>query len=164
MGIFFSVQVGNSFDVVFRNRLDIPCGTLPDKVQSLMWEGEKIRPNEHFFTETLVLDKNAAVATDFREQFIAFMESPGDQKMPGCESRYFQAITSLNDAIVGYHHATNSLFGGAVVALEGAHSALLQIRLDRRMAASITDATIRAKKVESTANWESPSEMRSCTL
>jgi len=32
----------------------------------------------------------------------------------------------------------------AVVALEGVHSALLQMRLDRRMAASITEADIMA--------------------
>jgi len=254
-GKFFFVQVGNSFDVIFRNCLNIPCGTTPDEVHGLMWEGKKFRPREQFFTEALLIDKNVAVTTEFREEFIAFMEGAGDQKMPGSKARYFQAIISLNDAIVGYHHATNSLFGGtvierltpptfferlrylhtivcpsgyelsqtdfveildargerqftqmegqfatsqlddvpaeqlariqqytklhqqflfyqfaldakskmveqdfitailfAVVALEGVHSALLQIRLDRRMAASITDAATRAKQVETTAN------------
>ena len=254
-GILFSVHVGNSFDVIFRNRLDIPCGTSPEEILSLLWEGKKFRPREQFFTEVLVIDKNVAVSKYFREQFIASMESAGDQKMPDSRERYFEAITALNDAIVGYHHATNNLFGGtvverlttptfferlrffhtiicpsgyelsqaefveildargerqftqvegqfstsqlddasteqlaliqqyaklhqqflfyqfaldakskmveqdfvtailfAVIALEGVHSALLQIRLDRRLAASITDATARAKQVETTAN------------
>ena len=102
-GNLFSVQVGNSFDVIFRNRLDIPCGTTPDEIHSLMWEGKKLRPREQFFTEALVIDKNAAVTTGFREHFIDFMEGNSDQKMPDNKARYFQAITSLNDAIVGYH-------------------------------------------------------------
>jgi hypothetical protein len=254
-GTFLSVHVGNSFDIIFRNRLDIPCGTSSDEVLSLMWEDRKFRPREQFFTEALVLEKYPAVTAAFREQFVAFIENTGDQKLPGTKARYFQAITSLNDAIVGYHHATNSLFGGtvverlttptffdrlrylhtivcpseyelsqadlveildargerkftqlegqfttsqlddvpadqlariqryvqlhqrflfyqfaldakskmveqdfvsailfAVVALEGVHSALLQMRLDRRMAVSITDPDIRAKQAEATAN------------
>ena len=114
-GILFSVHVGNSFDVIFRNRLDIPCGTSPKEILSLLWEGKKFRPREQFFTEALVIDKNVALSKDFREQFIASIESAGDQKMPDSKVRYFEAITALNDAIVGYHHATNNLFGGTVV-------------------------------------------------
>ncbi len=40
----------------------------------------------------------------------------------------------------------------AVVVLEGVHSALLQMRLDRQMAASITDADVRAKQADAFAN------------
>jgi hypothetical protein len=254
-GPFFSVHVSDSFDVILRNRLAIPHGTPSDDVLRMMWEGKNFRPREQFFTEALVLDKNPLVTANFRGEFVAYMESTGDHKMPGTGARYFEATTSLNDAIVGYHHATKSLFGGtavervtqpafferlrylhtivcpskyelsqenlievldargereftqlagqfttsqlddvpasqlaqvqryaqlnqrflfyqfaldaksrmveqdyvsailfAVVALEGVHSALLQMRLYRQMAASITDADIRAKQAEATAN------------
>jgi uncharacterized protein YeeX (DUF496 family) len=40
----------------------------------------------------------------------------------------------------------------AVISLEGVHSVLLQISLDRRFTASITDDNARAKQVENTAN------------
>lgn len=254
-GVFFSLHVGNSFDVIFRNRLDIPSGMPSDKVLKLLLEAKPPRQHEQFFTEALVLDKSPPVTPDVREAILAFIESAGDHKMPSINARYFEAMTSLNDAIVGYHHATKSLFGGtvvkrftpemffdrlrylhiiicpseyelsqenmieildargereftqvggqfatsqlndvpanqlaevqryaqlhqrflfyqfaldaksrmveqdyvsailfAVVALEGAHSALLQMRIDRQIAASITDADIRAKTAEATAN------------
>lgn len=254
-GKIFSVQIGDSFDVIFRNRLDIPYGTSPDEVLDLMWVDKKFRPREQFFTEALIIDKNVTVTKDFREHFDALTDSGSDQKIPDSKTRYFEAITSLNDAIVGYHHATNSLFGGtvverltiqtfferirylhtivspsgyelshadlfeildarserefvqiggqfatsqmddvpaeqldsiqryaklhqqflfyqfaldakskmaeqdyvtailfAVIALEGVHSALLQMRVDRQVAESITDTTIRTKKVEATVN------------
>ena len=63
-GVFFTLQVGDSFDVIFRNRLDIPLGTPSDEVQQLMWEGKKFRKREQFFTEALVLDKNQPSTTE----------------------------------------------------------------------------------------------------
>lgn len=114
-GPFFSVHVDNSFDVILRNRLAIPHGTPCDDVLRMMWEGKDFRPREQFFTETLVLDKNPEVTTNFRDEFVAYTEGGGEQKMPRTRARYFEALTSLNDAIVGYHHATKSLFGGTVV-------------------------------------------------
>ena len=115
IGMLFTVHVGDSFNVVFRNQLEIPRDTPPDDILSMMWVGKKHRPREQFFTEALVLDTNPPVDGDVRTKFVEFLESSGDQKMPEIKARYFQAITSLNDAIVGYHHATSSLFGGTVV-------------------------------------------------
>ena len=254
-GALFSLHVGNSFDVILRNRLDIPSGTPSDEVLKLLLEAKPPGNREQFFTEALVLDKTPTVTPQWREEFVAFIESAGAQQLPGTPARFFEAMSSLNDAIVGYHHATKSLFGGnvvkrltqgmffdrlrylhtivcpseyellqedvteildargkreftqlagqfttsqlddvpanqlaevqrytelhqrflfyqfaldaksrmvehdhvsailfAVVALEGVHSALLQMRLDRQMAASITDADIRTKTAEATAN------------
>lgn len=253
-GPFFAVPIGESFTAIFRNTLDIPQGTLQEDVDNLLWEGKVFRPREQFFTEALVLDKHPALSPEFRQKFIAFLADSDNNKMPRTEARYFKALESLNDAIVGYHHATKSLFGGtvverltapmffprlrylhtivcpsgyelsnsevveiletrgdrtftqvegefttgelddapadqldlvqrytqlhqrflfyqfaldakskmveqdfvsailfAVVALEGVHSAVLQMRLDRHMAESITDPDIRTKQVEATA-------------
>ena len=254
-GIFFSVPIDDSFEVIFRNVLDIPHGTPADDVDKLMWEGKRFRAREQFFTEALVLDKRPRLSEDFRHKFISYITDRDDSRMPDTDARHFQAMTSLNDAIVGYHHATNALLGGtvverlttpvffhclrylhtivcpseyvlsrselvavldargqrsftqlegqfttsqlddvpaqelvdiqgyvqlhqrflfyqfaldakskmavqdfvsavlfAVIALEGVHSALLQMRLDRRMATSVTDSDARAKQAEVTGN------------
>ena len=113
-GTFFSVHVGNSFDVIFRNRLDIPCGTSSDEVPA---------------------DQLARIHryAQLHQRFL-FYQFALDAKSKMVEQDFVSAI----------------LF--AVVALEGVHSALLQMRLDRRMAASITDSDIRAKQAEATAN------------
>lgn len=115
IGSFLSIRVGDAFDVIFRNCLDIPYGTPSGEMEKLMWEGKKFRPREQFFTEVLIIDKNVPVPKDFRDQYLAFIENNSVQKMPNSKERYFEALTALNDVIVGYHHATNSLFGGAVV-------------------------------------------------
>jgi hypothetical protein len=254
-GPFFAVPIGDTFTVVFRNVLDIPQGTSQDEIHDLLWEDKAFRPREQFFTEAMVLDKHPRVSPQFRQKFIAFLQDSDNNNLPRTKERYFEAMARLNDAIVGYHHATNSLFGGAVlerltapvfflrlrylhtivcppgyeltesqqievleargdrtftrvegefttgqlddvpkdqltlvqrytqlhqrflfyqfaldakskmveqdfvsailfavVALEGVHSALLQIRLAQRMAQSIRDPDIRAKKAEAVAN------------
>jgi len=240
-GRFFVLHVGD-FDLIFRNHLDIPFGTSSDDVLTLMWEGKSFRPREQFYTEVLILDKKPPVPPEFRDEFTGFLASPEKVNMPGVEARYFEALSCLNDAIVGYHHATNSVFGGApverlrnqtffehqlsekelldifdaraerefiqvpgqfttgqlddvpdtqlgeiqrytalhqrflfyqfafdaksrmiasdyvsailfaVIALEGVHSALLQMRLNRHLAASISDTDARARQAESMAN------------
>ena len=115
VGQFLRINVSDSFDVVFRNKLDIPEGTPNDDLTQLLWEGKKIRPREHFFTEVAVLDLSPKIPPDFREQLLKLVDDEPDQKLPETGSKYFDALTALNDAIVGYHHATNCLFGGTVV-------------------------------------------------
>lgn len=118
-GRFFVLHVGDSFDLIFRNHLDIPLGTSSDDVLALMCEGKSLRPREQFCTQILILDKKPPVPSNFREAFIGFLNSPEEGNMPGVEARYFKALSCLNDALVGYHHATNSLFGGAPLARLG---------------------------------------------
>ena len=115
VGQFLRVNVSDCFDVVFRNKLDIPEGTSNDDLTQLLWDDKKSRPREQFFTEVAVLDLRPKIPTDFREQLINLSEGKPDRKMPETGSKYFDALTALNDAIVGYHHATNCLFGGTVV-------------------------------------------------
>ena len=113
-GKLFVLHVGDSFDLIFRNRIDIPPGTSTDELQKLMWQDKQFRPREQFYTEVIILDKKLPVPAGFRDAFSSYFSDPSAGDMPVVEARYFKAFSSLNDAIVGYHHATNSLFGGAL--------------------------------------------------
>jgi hypothetical protein len=114
VGRFFTVHAGDSFDVVLRNPLDIPKGTSQDEVNKLTWKGRSFRPRDEFYTEALILDKKPKLPDTFRNEFaLMFANAQGEAKLPNTEPRYFDALTRLNDVIVGYHHATNDLFGGS---------------------------------------------------
>ena len=114
VGRYFSVHAGDSFDVVLRNPLDIPRGTSDDEVNKLTLKGRSFRPRDEFYTEALILDKNPKVPDTFRDEFaLMFANAKEDSKIPNTQPRYFDALTRLNDVIVGYHHATNYLFGGS---------------------------------------------------
>jgi hypothetical protein len=120
-GRLFVLHVGDLFDLIFRNRLGIPSGTSTDELDRSMWEGKQLRPQEQFYTEVLILDKKLPIPLGFRDAFIRYFTQPNAGDMPGVEARYFKAFSRLNDAIVGYHHASNSLFGGAPVERLGDH-------------------------------------------
>ena len=115
VGRFLTINVSDSFDVFFRNTLDIPEGTSNDALTQLLWDGERTRPREQFFTDVAVLDLSPKIPAEFREQLVNLVDDQPDQQMPESGSKYFDALTALNDAIVGYHHATRCLFGGTVV-------------------------------------------------
>jgi hypothetical protein len=78
-GVFLRLHISDSFDVIFRNRLDIPLGTPSDDVLKLMWEGKKFRPREQFYTEALILDTNPPMQPGFRDDFLRFLDSGGFQ-------------------------------------------------------------------------------------
>ena len=127
-GKFFVLNISDSFDVIFRNHLDIPLGTSSETVHNLMWEGKRLRPPEQFYTEVLILDKKPPVPPELRDALRSFVNSPGGEDMPKVEARHFKALSSLNDAIVGYHHATNSLFGGSPIERLGPHAFFWRLR------------------------------------
>lgn len=114
-GRLFRLPVDSAFEVVFRNKLDIPTGTTSDEIRALMWIGERFRPREEFFTEALVIDRKPKVNDQTAKQLAEWATKETADTMPDCGMRYFEAHQSLNDAIVAYHSGTQALFGGYIV-------------------------------------------------
>jgi hypothetical protein len=114
-GMLFSLPVDSSFEVVFRNILDIPQTVTSDDVLKLIWVGTKLRPTEEFFTEVMIIDRNPPVDEATAKRFAECLQQADGEGMPSYNKRLFRAVEALNDAIVAYHSATQSLFGGYVV-------------------------------------------------
>jgi hypothetical protein len=113
--MLFRLPVDSSFEVVFRNNLDIPHTTTLDDLFKLTWVGSKLRPKEQFLTEVMIIDRNPPVDEATVKQFAERLQKADGEAMPSYNNRLFQAFEALNDAIVAYHSATQSLFGGYVV-------------------------------------------------
>jgi hypothetical protein len=114
-GQLFKLTMDSGFEVVSRNKIDIPHGTTLDAMQKLMWIDKRIRPREEFYTEAMIIDRTPRVDEATAKRIVDWLQKEGTDAMPGHEYRYFDSLTSLNDAIVAYHSATGLLFGGKVV-------------------------------------------------
>ena len=127
-GMLFRLSVDSSFEVVFRNNLDIPHTTTTDDLSKLTWVGTKLRPKDEFLTEVMIIDRNPPVDEATAKQFAERLQQANGEAMPGYNNRLFQAFEALNDAIVAYHSATQSLFGGYVVERLTTHEFLERLR------------------------------------
>jgi hypothetical protein len=107
-GTLFRLTVDSSFEVVFRNGLDIPYATTTEETSKLTWVGKTLRPTEEFLTEAMIVDRHPIV-DDADAKRIA----EGDAKAPlAPDKRLFLALEALNESIVAYHSATHVLFAG----------------------------------------------------
>ncbi len=111
-GVLFRLTLDSSFEVVFRNSLDIPHTTTSNDVFKLTWVGSKVRPKQDFLTEVMIVDRHPSVDDAAAKRIAECFQQGDSEALPGHDKRLFRAFEALNDAIVAYHSATNSLFGG----------------------------------------------------
>jgi hypothetical protein len=114
-GTLFTVRLDDSFEVIFRNKLNIPRGIPREDIWGLLDQGDKHRPYEHFFTEAYILDKHPPIDTAYREKFAKYVTTRDSESVPRLRGREYEAFTFLNDVIVGYHHSINNTLGGTFI-------------------------------------------------